>query len=79
MLAELIDNSLTDKNTTHSYLELYEQLLNKKKETAQNGLEIGIGDFGEKNGGSVLLWKKYFKNATIYSMDILPISKYYFI
>lgn len=75
MLAELIDNSLTDKNTTHSYLELYEKLLNKKKETAQNVLEIGIGDFGEKNGGSVLLWKNYFKNATIYSMDILPISR----
>jgi hypothetical protein len=75
LLSELIDNSLTDKNTTHSYLELYERLLNKKKETAQNVLEIGIGDFGEKNGGSVLLWKKYFKNATIYSIDILPISR----
>lgn len=75
ILAELIDNSLTDKNTTHSYLDLYEQLLNKKKETAKNVLEIGIGDFGEKNGGSVLLWKKYFKNATIYSMDILPINR----
>lgn len=30
-LIDLVDNSKTDKNTIHSYLPLYEQLLNKKK------------------------------------------------
>jgi hypothetical protein len=70
-LAELIDNSHTDKNTTHSYLELYESLLSNKRETAKNILEIGIGDFGPKNGGSIKLWRDYFPNATIYGLDIL--------
>jgi hypothetical protein len=42
MLSEIVDNSLTDKNTLHSYLDLYYSLLHKKKYTAQNILEIGI-------------------------------------
>jgi hypothetical protein len=33
-LIDLVDNSRTDKNTTHSYLDLYEKLLFSKKETA---------------------------------------------
>jgi len=72
-LLELVDNSKTDKNTSHSYLELYEKLLRGKKTTAKNVLEIGIGDFSEKNGGSIKLWKEYFINSTIYGLDILPI------
>ena len=74
-LEKLVNNSKTDKNTTHSYLPLYQKLLENKKETAKNVLEIGIGDFGEKNGGSIKLWKDYFTNATIYGLDILPINK----
>lgn len=70
-----LDNNYTDKNTTHSYLELYETLLNPIKDTAENVLELGIGDFGPKNGGSLLLWKKYFTKATIYGIDILPINR----
>lgn len=71
-LVSLIDNTSTDKNTVHSYLELYEKLLSPKKNTAKNILEIGIGDFKEKNGGSIKLWKDYFPNAKIYALDILP-------
>lgn len=74
-LASLINNSKTDKNTTHSYLELYETLLGQKKHTAKHVLEIGIGDFGEKNGGSILLWRDYFTGATIHGLDILPIDR----
>ena len=74
-LFDIINNYTTDKNTTHSYLELYNKLLFSKKETAKNILEIGIGDFGEKNGGSIKLWKDYFTNATIYALDILPIDR----
>ena len=74
-LKSLIDNTLTDKNTTHSYLDLYETLLNSKRETAKNVLEVGIGDFKEKNGGSVKLWMDYFINATIYSLDILSADR----
>ena len=74
-LLELIDNSLTDKNTTHSYIELYQELLYSKKETATNVLEIGIGNFKEKNGGSIKLWRDFFTNATIYGLDILGIDR----
>lgn len=68
-LLELVDNSTTDKNTTHSYLSLYQDLLIKKKETALNVLEVGI-----QQGGSIVLWNNFFKNATIYGLDILHIN-----
>jgi hypothetical protein len=70
-LTDLV-NDTTDKNTTHSYLDLYEKLLSPIKEKATSVLEVGIGDFNEKNGGSILLWRDYFTNATIHGLDILP-------
>lgn len=30
-LAEIVDNSMTDKNTRHSYLDVYQKLLFKKR------------------------------------------------
>tara|TARA_Y100000389_G_scaffold77600_2_gene74386 strand:+ start:3225 stop:3827 length:603 start_codon:yes stop_codon:yes gene_type:complete len=65
----------TDKNTTHSYLSLYDELLTPIRETADNILEVGIGNFKDKNGGSLLLWEKYFKKAKIYGVDILDINR----
>lgn len=47
----LIDNNLTDKNTTHSYLPTYERLFSRIKNTTGNILEIGI-----LAGGSIYLW-----------------------
>jgi hypothetical protein len=70
-LVDLVDNTLTDKNTYHSYLPLYEKLLHKKKDSAKNVLEVGLGNFKEKNGGSIKLWRDYFTNAQIYGLDIL--------
>lgn len=70
-LASLVDNTKTDKNTTHSYLDLYEDILKEKKYSAKNIIEIGIGDFGEKNGGSIKMWRDYFPNATVFGVDIL--------
>lgn len=70
-LKDIVDNSRTDKNRGyvgmygHSYLELYETLLNSKKQTAKNVLEIGID-----KGGSIKLWHDYFPNANIYGLDI---------
>ena len=69
-LVDLVDNTRTDKNTTHSYLDLYETLLSSKKTTAKNVLEIGIFD-----GGSIKLWHDYFTNATIYGLDIKKYSE----
>jgi hypothetical protein len=67
-LTELVDNSRTDKNTTHSYLHLYQRLVVSKKETAKNVLEVGID-----RGGSIKLWSDYFKNATVYGLDIIDV------
>jgi len=57
---------ITDKNSVHSYLPLYHELLGKKKYTCRNMLEIGIN-----YGGSIELWDKYFPNGTITALDIL--------
>lgn len=53
----------TDKNTTHSYLEVYEQILAPYRSVAKNILEIGI--FG---GASLLMWEAYF-TGTVYGID----------
>jgi hypothetical protein len=76
-LENIVDDMKTDKNTTHSYLPLYQELLKSKKDTATNVLEIGIGDYSEKNGASIKLWRDYFTNATIYGLDILPKERVY--
>jgi hypothetical protein len=72
-LKELVNNKKTDKNTTHSYLDLYQELLFSKKNTAKNILEIGIGYPGD-NGGSIKMWNDYFINANIYALDIQHIN-----
>lgn len=68
-LSDIVDNILTDKNTAHSYLDLYETLLSPKKLTAKNILEVGVSC-----GGSIKLWKDYFKNSIIYGLDIISID-----
>jgi hypothetical protein len=70
MLKQLVDNERTDKNTLHSYLDLYETLFANKQETTKHILEIGIA-----NGGSIKLWKDYFTNATIHGIDIINNNK----
>ena len=67
-MLKLINNDKTDKNTTHSYIELYEELLHSKQFTAKNILEVGV-----QRGGSIKLWHDYFINATVYGVDIIPI------
>ena len=69
-MLKLINNDKTDKNSTHSYIELYENLLHNKQFTAKNILEIGI-----QRGGSIKLWHDYFINATVYALDIQSIDK----
>jgi cephalosporin hydroxylase len=65
-LEQIVDNSRTDKNTTHSYLPLYQNLLISKKESAKNVLEVGIC-----YGGSIKLWSDFFTNADVYGLDIM--------
>lgn len=73
MLSDYCDNEHTDKNTRHSYLDLYESLFQGKKETATHVLEVGIG-YPPYNGGSIKMWDKYFLNAQIYALDIIPMT-----
>ena len=61
----LIDNTLTDKNTSHSYLPIYEELFAPFRTTCSNILEVGIFD-----GGSMKLWHDYFPNANVYGFDL---------
>jgi len=68
-LEEIVDNSRTDKNTVHSYLPLYQELLINKKESAKNVLEVGI-----HRGGSIKLWNDFFTNANVYGLDIMNID-----
>lgn len=55
----------TDKNTIHSYTEVYDQLFTPKKHSATEILEIGV-----LHGGSILTWRDFFPNATITGLDI---------
>ena len=71
-LVKLVNNRCTDKNTRHSYLDLYEQLLVSKKFTAKNVLEVGIGPWG---GGSIKLWADYFVDANVHAIDIFGIDQ----
>jgi len=66
-LIELVDNRLTDKNTSHSYLDTYEKMFQNKKDKDVNLLEVGI--YG---GGSMKLWSEYFANGKIYGVDVRP-------
>lgn len=55
----------TDKDTTHSYLEVYDELFAKYKNKPVNLLEIG------NNGGeSLKLWNAYFDDVKMYGIEI---------
>lgn len=50
----------------HHYFEIYEKHFAKFKNKPVNILEIGV-----QNGGSLLMWKKYFgKDAKVFGIDI---------
>ena len=58
-------NYKTDKINGHTYIEQYSNLFKDKQLDNLNILEIGIA-----KGDSIKLWKDYFKNSTIYGIDI---------
>jgi len=55
----------TDKDTIHSYMDLYDKLLNSKKDIYHTIVEIGVA-----SGGSCAGFADFFSNATIYGIDI---------
>jgi len=57
----------SDKATSHLYTEFYGPLLEPRRNTIKNVLEIGISD-----GGSHLMWHEYFPQAEIWGIDTRP-------
>jgi hypothetical protein len=55
----------TDKGSSHSYLEYYDQLFLPYRDVNINILEVGFLD-----GGSCKLWEDYFTQAKILGLDI---------
>jgi hypothetical protein len=76
-LIDLVDDTKTDKNTIHTYIDTYERLFFSKKYDKNNVLEIGIGapKTDKENGGSIKLWYKYFPNSIVYGLDMIDISE----
>lgn len=64
-IAALFDAYGSDKNTAHSYGDLYDQLFNRERFAVKNVLEIGV-----HAGASLRAFADYFENAAIYGIDI---------
>jgi hypothetical protein len=64
-MQSIVNNSATDKNTSHSYVDVYESLFAPIQQSCQRILEIGV-----QEGGSIALWSEYFTNADVYGFDI---------
>jgi demethylmacrocin O-methyltransferase len=62
----------TDKaRSQHAYTPHYARHLKRRRRQIQAVLEIGIGGYDWADGGnSLLMWRSYFPNATIYGLDI---------
>ena len=59
-----------DKGTTHSYIEVYEEILAPYRKTAKNILEIGL-----MSGESLRMWDEYFTGEVFgIDCDIKPIN-----
>lgn len=76
-LKDLVDDTRTDKNTRHDYLDVYHQLMSRLRSSATNVLEIGLGENNDVcNGGSMKLWLDYFDHAQVHGVEILDRSLY---
>lgn len=62
----LPENGISDKGTTHSYIEEYERLFAPFRQRQPiTMLEIGLC-----RGGSLRMWHEYFDNSQIHGIDI---------
>lgn len=55
----------TDKGTDHSYLEVYEELLEPLRHRPMTMLEIGV-----YRGASLRMWQCWFPHAKVYGLDL---------
>jgi hypothetical protein len=79
-LDELAIKHGTDKGTTspfistHGYSIIYDQYLNKWRESEIRVLEIGVCMECTQGGQSVRMWYDYFPKASIYTFDIVDMK-----
>jgi len=79
-LDELSNIHQTDKGTNysgpskHGYTIIYDELLTPLRDLPIRMLEVGICMEGTHGGHSVRMWRDYFKNAKIYTFDIVDMS-----
>lgn len=66
-LTELAIKYGTDKWGKHTYTPYYYDLLNERRFIIKKVLEIGTAE-----GASLLMWRDFFPNATIYGAEIDP-------
>jgi len=59
------ENGGTDKNTNHSYCEVYQDLLDPFVEKEGSLLEIGV-----RGGGSMILWNELLPRFKVFGLDI---------
>ena len=60
----------TDKGHEHiQYLRIYEEVFAPFVDKEIRLLELGV-----KDGGSLLLWRDYFKKGTIVGVDMIPLD-----
>ena len=64
LLCDLFEKYVSDKWDWHDYGQFYGPMLQHKKDTAENVLEVGI-----KGGSSIAAWKEYFTKAMIVGID----------
>lgn len=71
-LKELSLKYESDKSTAHNYTHIYEKYLSSFKNKKIKLLEIGIGGYSStsKGGGSLKMWRDYFKKGKIAGLDI---------
>lgn len=71
-LMALSDFLGTDKLGIHRYIQHYEHHFSSLRLKKMNILEIGVGGYNNpvSGGASARLWKTYFPNSSIYSIDI---------
>ena len=55
----------TDRNSVHSYIPVYEELLAPYRDTKLDVLEIGVYD-----GFGLRAWVDFFHNATVHGIDV---------
>ena len=68
-ITEILASYSTDKESFHHYGKVYEEIFEKfDREASLNILEVGT-----QKGGSLLAWKEYFPNATVYGVDIVDV------